>query len=511
MRILIGLILIVLLIAAPSALAAKKVLCTITINSDDEGKVFRRNLSAGEWEAPIELVDQKNPDWFKTACRRNLKCDVVIISGHFAREAFAAGTELENIQKSAYLNVEDMERASCSNSCPGIFANPKEIYMFGCNTLNLKNENYDPSAQENNRSRMRRIFAGVPVVYGFASSAPLGPQAAHLLNGYFRAAMAGEIGSGRMNHRMISNLAAASMTAVTGMRPSDVDYVYHNQVCTFYNDALPVIKRSELASEIFNREFSQVTLFFDHLEKYLSGLTANERRAIQAKEDTKSNYVRSTRNLHNVDLRIRMLAAAETMGWLTAPEYQDEILRMVKELFDKNLVNHGLLSTVCPLNSAGQFASLIASWPMPNSVAKVAVLACFGHAGAAAMMIDALGSANPESIEVAQNYFRQRPLSDGASIESLAQRILNGGSGSESQLRALETLARFRISDAPSMSILLHAFAGSRSALVQQAIVKVFLFADLSVVNKMEFARVIRDSRLPANPDATEFLLQRLR
>ena len=31
-----------------------------------------------------------------------------------------------------------MERASCSNSCPGLFSQLKEVYLFGCNTLNAE-------------------------------------------------------------------------------------------------------------------------------------------------------------------------------------------------------------------------------------------------------------------------------------------------------------------------------------------------------------------------------------
>ena len=31
-----------------------------------------------------------------------------------------------------------MERASCSDSCPGLFSQLKEVYLFGCNTLNAE-------------------------------------------------------------------------------------------------------------------------------------------------------------------------------------------------------------------------------------------------------------------------------------------------------------------------------------------------------------------------------------
>jgi hypothetical protein len=42
---------------------------------------------------------------------------------------------------------------------------------------------------------MQRIFADVPLIYGFAGSAPLGPTAAMLLDRHFDAAT-NEVGSG---------------------------------------------------------------------------------------------------------------------------------------------------------------------------------------------------------------------------------------------------------------------------------------------------------------------------
>ena len=101
------------------------------------------------------------------------------------------------------LPVAEMERASCSDSCPGLFSQLKEVYLFGCNTLNaeaitstspeaersLVRSGHSPAeAQrlaraldqrhgESSRDHMRRIFMNVPVIYGFSALAPLGPTA----------------------------------------------------------------------------------------------------------------------------------------------------------------------------------------------------------------------------------------------------------------------------------------------------------------------------------------------
>ena len=503
-----------LMVMSPLAFAAKKVLCTITLNSDDEGKVFRRHLPTSEWEPPIELVDQRNPQWFQDACRRDTRCDVVIISGHFAREAFSAGTEPEHISRAAFLKVEDMERAACSGACPGIFSHPKEIYMFGCNTLNVNSTNYTFTVNEHefNRSRMRRIFAGVPVVYGFASTAPLGPRAAVALNGYFRSAVSGEIGSGRMNHRLLSQLAGVSMTAVNGMRSSDSDFPYHQQVCQFYDERLPMPQKNRLAAEILNRDFSQVALFFDHLEKYVHSLSAADRETIAAAPEARRVFMVNARRTSSVELRLRLTKVAESLGWMSREEYQVETLRMVQELFDANAIDYASLALLCPLNETGEFDSLVADFELPvTDVAKAGVLACLGHGRARAAMIEALASSNIDSVRVAQNYFRLRPLRDAADMRALARRILEGGNP-EAQIRALETLARFRIDDRDSLEALLQVFADTRNPGTQQAIAKVFLFADFASVDKAEFARVIRARRLRSvgGSDATDFLLHKL-
>ena len=41
-----------------------------------------------------------------------------------------------SVEAREFLPVDEMERVSCSDSCPGLFSQLKEVYLFGCNTLN---------------------------------------------------------------------------------------------------------------------------------------------------------------------------------------------------------------------------------------------------------------------------------------------------------------------------------------------------------------------------------------
>src|SRR4030042_1298434 len=65
--------------------------------------------------------------------RQGVLCDLLVISGHFDDGSEFYSDRL-GVRES--LAVAEMERVSCSDSCPGLFSQLKEVYLFGCNTLN---------------------------------------------------------------------------------------------------------------------------------------------------------------------------------------------------------------------------------------------------------------------------------------------------------------------------------------------------------------------------------------
>ena len=166
--------------------ADRKTVCTITVNSPDEKEIFRRSLPPDDFQF-VELVERGRPDWLASACRKDVRCDVLLISGHFDD-----GTEFysDRLDVRESLPVEEMQRASCSDSCPGLFSQLKEVYLFGCNTLQaqplrsasaeiarslIRSGHSQPDAErlsrllnerhgESNRDRMRQIFKDVPVI-----------------------------------------------------------------------------------------------------------------------------------------------------------------------------------------------------------------------------------------------------------------------------------------------------------------------------------------------------------
>jgi len=198
--------------------------------------VLQRQLPRDEYRF-VELVQRGQRDWLAASCRSGVTCDALVISGHFDD-----GTEFytDRFENREFLTVHELQHASCSASCNGLFAQLKEVYLFGCNTLkstprnvataevlrslvrsgqtpagaqhaaSLLNERYGQS----NRDRLRQVFKGVPVLYGFSSKAPLGRTAGPLLERYFQSAPAGEVASGRASATLLGLFGPSSMIAV---------------------------------------------------------------------------------------------------------------------------------------------------------------------------------------------------------------------------------------------------------------------------------------------------------
>lgn len=228
------------------AVAAPRTICTATINSDNEKKVFEKYLKGKNFKF-VELTDFQpkkskasnsyadeveggDDAWFQKACDAGVQCDVLVISGHFSSNSFFS------TNNNLALPVSSLQQRSCSKTCDGILRTPKEVYLLGCNTLALKDadlrtpERYrqdlisdgiEPSAAalisggryspfgESNREIMQKAFQGVPAIYGFESFAPKGNQIGPFLDKYMT-------NISDYSHRLDQLEAQKVMTAVTG-------------------------------------------------------------------------------------------------------------------------------------------------------------------------------------------------------------------------------------------------------------------------------------------------------
>jgi hypothetical protein len=520
------------------AAAAPKTVCTITVNSDDEKETFRRNLPPGDYRF-VELVERGRKDWLASACQQRVQCDALVISGHFdGGEEFYT----DRLDASEYLTVEEMERASCSDSCPGVFSQLKEVYLFGCNTLkpearqtvgdeivrSLQRSGLSPTDTarvsallaenhaESNRDRMRHIFKDVPVIYGFSSKAPLGRYAGPLLERYFQTAPAGQIGSGQVSPKLVELFAPSSMTVTTGLKDSESQGRVRAETCRFLDERQAPERKVAFLHELLKRDMSEVRMYLGHIERFAASVgpvqravprTAAAFAAIASDDVARKRYLEFARDADEATVRARMMALATGLGWLTPAQEQAEFIDMIAQRAQRGTLGRDEVDLACTRGRVAGGESSLGSLPTTvlktGKVAAAAALACLGSTEAHAQVVRAVTSASPDDIAIAQTYLRRRPLANDGELRAVAAGIGRMASP-DAQVRALESLAQQRL-DADSLRDIARLFPLAKSVDVQRAIARILLRADRTLLARTELTRTLKESRLKS-PDGEDVI-----
>jgi hypothetical protein len=530
---------------AHDAHAGKKTVCTITVNSSNEKESFRRSLPPDKFQF-VELVERGRPDWLASACQQGVRCDVLVISGHYdGRDEFYS--DRPGVHE--FLPVDEMERASCSRSCSGLFSQLKEVYLFGCNTLNpealkrasgeversLVRSGYSRADAErlsralsvrhgeSSRDRMRVIFKGVPVIYGFSAKAPVGPAAASMLDGYFRSGGAGEVDGGRASAKLLGHFAGSSMAVASGVGDSDPLAGFGRDVCQLSDDGLSPAQKLAFVHRLMGREMAEVRMFLDRIEKYAASLSEADRQTpevtrvldeIARDQGARARYLDFARDADQPAIRARMIKLARRLGWLSPEEERDELVRMIGDQLAKNAVSPADVDLVCTLNKdhdLDQGLHRLQLSANTGSVARAAILACLGSVEARARVLPALTSPNDAEARIAQTYLQYRPITDVQELRLITSEIAQM-SDSKAQARALDTLAGQNLSDPESLEELTRLFSVADSAGVQTAIAGVLLHSDYEAIATPELAQTLRESRLtsPGGTSPIDALIHRL-
>lgn len=484
------------LLAGMGAHAEPKTVCTITVNSSDEWETFRARLPKGDYRF-VELIEKGRPDWLRSSCQRGVQCDVLVVSGHFnAGETFYS----DSVAKEDHLRVDELERASCSNSCPGLFAKLKEVYLFGCESLNPDASKYSSSYGESGRDRMRRIFAGVPSIYGFSGAAPVGPVAAKLIGGYFNAGGA-PIGSGQPNSRFLGAFSNSSMTRTSGV--SEAESGYRKQVCPFYDERLTPARKLAMVHSMMQRDMGEARRFFERIEALVDSLTPEERQdpafvqalaTLSADTAARERYFSMERTEPLAPRRARMIALAKDLGWLSDAAYRTELAALVSDVLARPTMGFAEVDLVCSLNDDGDLDGLVDA-PREMGVMPTAAIACLGDAKARMRTLHALASSDERDVQGVQTYLRYRPIADAGELRDVTRVVARMPAGA-AKVRALDALGRLNITDGDTLRELVQSFVASTSASVQRAIAEIFIRSDTKAIAKPEVVAVLQKNRL---------------
>ena len=527
--------------------AAKQTVCTITVNSADEKEAFRRHLPPAKYQF-VELVERGRPDWLASACRAAVSCDVLIISGHYdgANDFFS-----DQLETPEFLPVDELERVSCSNSCPALFSRLKEVYLFGCNTLNpeplsrasselvrsLVREGHslreaerqlralNAEHGESSRDRMRLVFKDVPVIYGFSSVAPLGPIAGATLDRHLRSGGVSELGQGRASKRLLAHFASNAMTAAQGMTERDPQADVRRDVCQFVDDRLSDAQRLDFVHGLLQRDVSQARVHLDRIERFAKALDDPARRtpavvqsfdAIARDGDARERYLALARDADSAAVRARMTKVASDLGWLSADERWAELTQMLSELQARSAIGVTEVDLACTLNQEndldGAFSRRVVAGSAVDDVAHAAVRACLGSPEARARTLQGLVSPSEADVLLARAYLRHRPITDAAELRLVTASVVRMPA-SEAQVRALGALGRHYVSDRETLDMLVRLFAETPSSPVQTAIAGILIRADRRSIAGPQLLRTLLERRRTSPPadDMIDALMRRLR
>jgi len=267
-----------------------------------------------------------------------------------------------------------------------------------------------------------------------------------------------------------------------------------------------------------------VRMFLDHLEQYSSTLGTEQRQSpttaaglaeIKSDRAARRRYLDFMRDADQPGVRVRMIAFAQDIGWLTPGEAQTEFLQMVSDQLKRNAVGSAEVGLVCAREKDPALGSALlglpAAAPKNGKVANAAMLACLGDSDARARVLQALTSPDDGDVSIAQVYLRHRPLTDASDLRAIMARIARMPR-SEGQILALDTLASQHLADPESLQELARLFPAARSVHVQRAIAGILIRSDYRMLARNDLARSLRQHRLrsPDGEDVIDALIRRL-
>jgi hypothetical protein len=379
---------------AASVEAAPFRVCAFSFHGPEEIRVFEEHLSPEDFDV-VDLSPHRLPEgspprgrpeecppfatWLFALCRPDVRCDVVVYSAEFAGSFFGA------YGKS--LSLADMEEASCRHRCDGLFHAPREVFLLGCNTLATKAQDrrtprqylqvlldhgFDQATAErvvgtrygplgpSFRESVRRIFAGVPRLYGFSSVAPPGRYTAPMLERYFRTKgdyrrWLEETGrDATRNAELLAAFRGTDLVQDTGLRRDEPAAADRDAVCRLYDESEPLTARLRLVAQLMARDdvlsfVPTIQLFIDrHPPEAYTGEDAALFDRIRRSDAARTKILALVRELDVSALELELAHFARHLGWLTADELHGLGVNAARELLHRPLLSE-YVDVVCEI------------------------------------------------------------------------------------------------------------------------------------------------------------------
>ena len=405
------------------------------------------------------------PGWFMDRCRPDLRCDIVVYSGEFAGAFFG--------KYGVSLKVQEMEEASCQSRCQGLFHDSREVFLLACNTLATKGADdrtpeqyfhvlrahgfnradaervvdlrYGPLGPSF-RESLRRIFMGVPRIYGFSSVAPCGEATAPRLHEYFQRKgdyaqyLTRTARDSSPNKELLASFAGTSLVQTTGLTPLETVAADRALVCTLYDDTETVGDRLRVVHQLLGRR--DFLSFVPTVEVFLSRhppeqLREDERhllRDIQLLEVPRGQMIELMYRLNVSALKMQMAHLALQLGWITADEFRGLAVDGAKQLLAEPLSSE-VVDTGCELSKYAPAGTGLRSEEIPEQLLShpegFRLLDCLSPADARVSVRMLVGLENIDELTrlwAAYALSRRLPLDDTV-LTAVARRLNDPSAG----------------------------------------------------------------------------------
>lgn len=403
----------VLAVAVPALAQARPYkVCAFSFHSPDELEVFKARLPADRFElldlsphlsppppAPATPADGARPTpWIMNLCRPDLQCDVVVYSAEFAGRFFGkTGTSL---------SLQDMEEASCQPRCRGLFHDPQEVFLLACNTLATKDQDsrtpqeylhvllehgFDQASAErvvelrygplgpSFRESLRRIFMGVPRVYGFSSVAPVGLYTAPMLQRYFNAKgdyaayLARTQDDAAPNRELLKAMAGTGLVQIAGLRSSEPGAADRDLVCDVYDDDQSIADRLRIVEQLVSRDdfltfVPTIEVFFNrHPPAKYDGEARRVFEEIQDQDAARAQVLELVHDLNTSVIKMELAHLALHLEWMTREQFRAIALQGAKELLQQPLTSE-VVDITCEITKHEPLGDAFTSRDLPASL-----------------------------------------------------------------------------------------------------------------------------------------------
>ena len=377
-----------ILLAVADARADRLQVCVFSFHGPQEIQVFKDRMPADDFDVidlsphrlPAGMPPPSGPDdrgpvgpWLYGLCRPDLRCDVVVYSAEFAGSFFGA------YGKS--VGLSDLEEASCRARCDGLFHHPEEVFLLGCNTLATKlqdrrtpaqylevllDHGFDRATAErvvatrygplgpSFRESLRRVFMGVPRLYGFSTVAPAGEHTAPLLERYFRAKgdyrryLEEAKGDTVRNAELLAAFRGTGLVQETGLTRDEPAAADRDAICRLYDERESVAERLRIVVDLMARSdflsfVPTIQLFIDrHPPEQLTG---GERRLFEEarrSDAARDEIMRLVDELDVSALRLELAHFACHLGWMSASAFRALALSSARQLLRPPLTSEAV-------------------------------------------------------------------------------------------------------------------------------------------------------------------------